>query len=75
VERGAQAVEQLAAEKAAEDTHVEEEAGPTGAPSAVGCETASGYDAVDVGMMDKRLAQGVENGEEAEPGAEMFRVL
>jgi hypothetical protein len=67
--------EEQAAEEAAERAHREKEAGAAGDPAgAAGTEAAAGSGAVDVGMVEQVLAPGVEDGEEAEGGAEVFGV-
>jgi hypothetical protein len=74
-ERGAQRPDELAAEEAAEDTHRQEEAGPTGLPGAsVLGQTPGGDHTVDVRVMDQGLAPGMEDDEEADPSAEVARV-
>ena len=66
---------ELTAKDSAEDFLREEEAVVRGDPAGViGSEAASGYDAVDMGMMLQSLVPGVEHAEEADLGAEVTRV-
>ena len=53
----------------------QKEVGPAGDPTgAIGRETATGDDAVQVRMMEQRLAPRVEDGEEADLGAEVLGI-
>lgn len=64
--------QELAPEESAEHTDGKEEARSTGLPGVpVVGEAPCGDDAVHVGMVDEGLAPGVEDGEEAEAGAEV----
>jgi hypothetical protein len=68
--------QELATEQPAQHADRQEEAGAACPPRAsVLAQTTGRYDAVDVGMMDERLAPGMEDGKEPEPGTEMLRVL
>lgn len=74
-ERVSESGHELAAEQPAEHADRQEEAGPARPPRAsVFAQTTSRDHAVDVGMMDERLAPGMEDGEEPELSTEMFRV-
>ena len=67
--------EEEAAEQAGEDADGEEEAGAAGDPAAtVGSDAAAGDDAVQVGVQLKGLPSGMEDGEEADLGAEVFGI-
>ena len=70
-----QRLEEDATEVARKDPDRQEEPGAAGNPAAaVVCEPPTRDDAVQMRMMDERLAPGVEDGEEADLGAEVARV-
>lgn len=65
--------EELVSEQAAEDTHGNKEIFARGDPaSLVGGDPAAGNNAVDVRVVMKRLSPGMEDGQEADFGAEML---
>ena len=67
--------EPFAAEDPTEHADGQEESAPTVDPArAVGGESAGRYETVHVGMVQQRLSPGVQDGEEAEAGAEMARI-
>jgi hypothetical protein len=71
----AQQVEELTAEDAREDADRQEEAGPAGdPPGAIGADPAAGDDAVQVRVQRQVLAPGVQDGQEADPGPQVFGV-
>ena len=71
LERG----EHLAAKQVREDPDREEEIVAAGNPGGrVRCQPAAGDDAVDMRMMQQRLAPGVQHGDEADVSAEMLGV-
>src|SRR5215469_10285200 len=75
IEGGLKSVEEEAAEQTGEDADGKEEAGAAGYPAgAVVAEAAARDGAVDVRVMAEVLTPGVEDGEEAEVGAEVFGV-
>jgi hypothetical protein len=62
-------------EETSEHADGQKESGPTGDPmAAIGRETATGDDAMQVRVMEQRLAPSVEDGEEAELSAEMLGI-
>ena len=74
LQRG-EAFEEEPAEQAREDAHREEEASLAGDPArSVRRQATAGNDDVDMGVMGERRAPGVEDGGEADAGAEMLRV-
>src|SRR5271166_3873682 len=73
--QGREAVEEQAAEEAREHAHGQEESGLAGDPARpVGRQAAAGNDDVDMRVMGQRRTPGVENGGEADAGAQMFGV-
>ena len=71
-ERPVEFCQEPTAEEAPEDLDREKEPGPAGPPGVSVWVQATGRDhTVDVGMMDERLAPGVEDGEEPETGPQM----
>ena len=67
--------EEEAAEQAGEDANGEEEAGAAGDPAVtVGSDAAAGDDAVQVGVKREHLPPGMQDGEEADLGAEVFGI-
>jgi hypothetical protein len=70
-----ESVEVAGPEDPAQDADGKEEAGLALDPgTTVGSEPPGGHDAVQVRMMDEGLPPGVEDGEEADAGAEEARV-
>ena len=75
IERVLQRREEDPAEVAREDPDGQEEPGAAGDPTgAAACEPAARDDAVQMRRMDERLAPGVQDGEEADLGAEVAGV-
>ena len=75
VEGAVEGFQKQAPEQAAEDSNGEEEPRAAGDPAvAVRRESAAGHDAVQMGMEQQVLAPGVENGEEADVGAEVLGI-
>ncbi|MFK4649796.1 hypothetical protein ABIF96_008426 [Bradyrhizobium ottawaense] len=71
VEGGGQTFEEQASEQPGERFDGQEEVWSAGDPvRAIGREAAARHDAVDVGMVRQRLPPGVEDGDDADPGAE-----
>ncbi len=71
VEGGGQTFEEQASEQPGERFDGQEEVWSAGDPArAIGREAAARHDAVDVGMVRQRLSSGVEDGHDADPGAE-----
>ena len=67
--------EEEAAEQAGQDEDGEEETGAAGDPAVtVGSDAAAGDDAVQVGVKREHLPPGMQDGEEADLGAEVFGV-
>jgi hypothetical protein len=66
---------ELAPEQPAQHANRQEEPGRARVPAPVPSQTSSRHDAVDVRMMDERLAPGMEDSEEPETSAEMLRVV
>ena len=67
--------EEEAAEQAGEDANGEEEAGAAGDPAVtVGSDAAAGDDAVQVGVKREHLPPGMQDGEEADLGPEVFGI-
>src|SRR5271169_5109637 len=61
------------AEQARENAHVDEKVGPAGDPAlTIGRDAAARHDHVDMRMVGERRAPGVEHGEKANAGAEVF---
>src|SRR5205807_2192482 len=74
IERLLQVLDEQATVEARENADGEEEGGPASDPASVGCKAAARHDAVDVRMMRKGLAPGVQEGDHAGLGAEMLGV-
>ena len=71
VEGGGQTFEEQASEQPGERFDGQEEVWSAGDPArAIGREATARHDAVDVGMVRQRLPPGVEDGDDADPGAE-----
>ena len=67
--------EEEAAEQAGEDPDGEEETGAAGDPAVtVGSDAAAGDDAVQVGVKREHLPPGMQDGEEADLGTEVFGI-
>ena len=67
--------EEEAAEQAGEDANGEEEAGAAGDPEVtLGSDAAAGDDAVQVGVKREHLPPGMQDGEEADLGPEVFGI-
>ena len=67
--------EEEAAEQAGQDANGEEEAGAAGDPAVtIGSDAAAGDDAVQVRVQREHLPPGMQDGEEADLGTEMFGV-
>jgi hypothetical protein len=67
--------EKLASEHSAQDANGQEETVATGGPVlAVGTDAAAGDEAVQVGMDEKVLSPGMQEGDAADPGPEMLRI-
>ena len=68
-------LQEEAAEEARQHPHGQEEALATGDPApTVRREPATGYDAVDMGVMGERRAPGMQNGDQAQPCAQSLGV-
>ena len=75
VEGGLQTFEEQAAEQPGERLDGQEEVRPAGDPArAIGREAAARHDAMDVGMMRQRLSPGMQDGDDADLGAEPARI-
>ena len=75
VERRLQGGEEQAAKRARQRLHRQEEARLANDPAlAIERDAAARDNAMDMGMMGERLAPGVENREQANPGAEALRI-
>src|SRR5947209_1628458 len=72
---GGELLQEQPAEQAGENWHREEVAGPTGDPAlAVERQPATWHDHVYVGMMSERRTPGMEDGEDADVGAEALGI-
>ena len=70
-----QSSDELATEDATQHLNRQQEAGTRSDPTrVVWRETAAGYYTVDVRMRSKGLSPGMQDGQEAKPGAEMLRI-
>ncbi len=70
-----QSLQEQPAVETGEHPDRQEEVGPAGDPTSVVCgEPATGDDAMQLRMMEQCLSPGVENGKEAEFGAEVLRI-
>ena len=75
VEGVLQCLQEQAAEQAGEHAHRQEEAGAAGDPAgAVGRGAAARHDAMDMRMVLQGLAPGVQDGDDADLGAEMLGI-
>ena len=69
-----QGLQKEAAEQTRQNTDTEEEVGPAGDPLVIRRQAAAGDDAVQVGMEQKVLAPGMEDGEEPHSRTQMFGI-
>ena len=67
-----QGFQKEAAEQTRQNTDTEEEVGPAGDPLVIRRQAAAGDDAVQVGMEQKVLAPGMEDGEEPQPHPDVW---
>jgi hypothetical protein len=72
LERRLQALQEQTPIQSRQDADWEEEVGPAVDPASVGRKPAARHDAVGMWMMRQGLAPGVENGDHADLGAEVF---
>ena len=73
VVQGAQPGQDQAPEQGTEDAHRQQECGARGDPArAIARDTSAGYDHMDMGMMGQRRAPAVQDGGDADMGAQML---
>src|SRR6266852_456455 len=73
--RGGKLLQEEPSEQAREHAYGEEEAGPAGDPAlAIKRDAAARHNHVDMRMVGERRAPGVEDGEDADAGAEVFGI-